>query len=167
MNNASIQLSFDDAKVKVQKNPWAVKHGGYESLEYSSWKGMKQRTTNPKNPEFKNYGGRGIKLCPEWHNFKAFIRDMGPKPTPLHSIDRINPDGDYEPGNCRWATPKEQSANRRDNPKITFRGETKTRVEWARELGISGDAIRHRLKVGETVEQALSRPSLRPPKSKP
>lgn len=82
--------------------------------EYNSWKGIKVRCTNEKNPAFKYYGGRGISMCERWFDsFENFYADMGPKPTPKHSIDRINNDGNYEPSNCRWATAKQQMNNRR------------------------------------------------------
>jgi hypothetical protein len=86
-----------------------------ETTEHRSWRGMIERCENPKHIGFKYYGGRGIKVCARWRlSFKDFIADMGPKPTPAHTIDRWpNLDGDYEPGNCRWATPREQRLNQR------------------------------------------------------
>jgi hypothetical protein len=76
---------------------------------------MIQRCTNPQVPGFKDYGERGIKVCERWRkDFRAFLSDMGAKPSPAHSIDRINNDGDYEPSNCRWATATEQARNQRD-----------------------------------------------------
>lgn len=82
--------------------------------EYEIWRGAIARCTNPQRHDFKYYGGRGIKICDRWrHSFQNFLADMGPRPSPQHSIDRINNDGDYEPDNCRWVTWKEQAANRR------------------------------------------------------
>jgi hypothetical protein len=89
-----------------------TRRGKPKPLEYSSWSSMIQRCTKPTNTKWHNYGGRGIRVCDRWRNsFEAFLEGMGPRPSPSHSIDRIDNDSNYEPGNCRWATPKEQRAN--------------------------------------------------------
>jgi hypothetical protein len=93
------------------------KHGfrvGAPLPEYNSWRGMRARCENRKHSDFHNYGGRGIAVSARWReSFENFLADMGRKPSPVHSLDRIDVNGDYEPGNCRWATPKEQRANQR------------------------------------------------------
>lgn len=91
--------------------------GKPQPLEYRIWASMIQRCENPNDRSYKYYGGRGIKVCKRWHNFKFFIQDMGKKPTKNHSIDRIDNNGDYKKSNCRWATKKQQSNNRRNNKK--------------------------------------------------
>jgi hypothetical protein len=92
------------------------KHGMYNSSEFRTWVNIKQRCYNINTPYYINYGERGIKVCNRWlESFENFYEDMGPKPTPYHSIDRINNDGNYEPSNCKWATKKEQQNNTRRN----------------------------------------------------
>lgn len=94
-----------------------LRHGGYGSPEYRSWSNMLTRCYNPKATRFKDWGGRGITVCESWRrSFEAFLTDMGPKPTTRHTIDRTDNDGNYEPGNCRWATYAEQSSNQRKRP---------------------------------------------------
>jgi hypothetical protein len=86
---------------------------GAETPTYRSWKAMHTRCTNPNPSTWAHYGGRGIEICERWRSFESFLEDMGERPEGT-SIDRIDVDGNYEPGNCRWATPTEQRANRRD-----------------------------------------------------
>lgn len=90
-----------------------TKHGGSASPEYWVWHAMHQRCENPKHESYRNYGARGITVCERWREFADFIADMGPRPSPGHSIDRLDNDGPYEPGNCQWATKPEQGRNRR------------------------------------------------------
>lgn len=136
------------------------KHGMHTSPEYWAWRDMKRRCLNPNARDFANYGARGIQVCERWReSFCAFFDDMGLRPSPQHSLDRINNDGNYEPGNCRWATVKEQLQNRRTTSWVTFKGETKTRTEWCRIQGIAPLMFLRRIQAGWSVEKALSTPA--------
>lgn len=103
--NSEIQSKF----MKEYNN----KHGKSNTAEYGVWKGMRERCNNPKHKQYKDYGGRGIKVCERWNDFSVFLEDMGEKPTKKHQIDRTNNDGNYEPNNCRWVTPSENALNKR------------------------------------------------------
>jgi hypothetical protein len=130
-------------------------HGMKGTSEYRAWQNIKNRCYNPKDKKYAIYGGRGIKICERWlESFENFFADMGLKPSLRHSIDRFpNRDGNYEPGNCRWATPEEQSQNRSCVPKITFRGETLSPADWARRFGISRHTVNNRLRIGWSMER--------------
>lgn len=131
--------------------------GGKSTVEYGAWISMKDRCLNPNEPYFYAYGGRGITICAEWlASFKTFLSDMGRKPTPKHSLDRINNDGNYEPGNCRWATATEQQRNKRNIRKIAFNGECMTVPEWAIRIGVRYQTLAMRLRMGWTIESALT-----------
>ena len=121
------------------------------------WRHMRERCEKPKHKSFANYGGRGISVCERWRDFGAFFNDMGPVP-PGGTIERIDNEGNYEPGNCRWATAKEQANNRRSNRLVTFMGETKTLMQWAESAGLSFDTFDRRLSLGWSMEDALSKP---------
>ena len=141
---------------------WARKHGHSPrsgvSGEYSSYHSMLQRCYNPKQKWFKNYGGRGIKVCDRWReSFEAFLEDMGPRPEGL-LLERIRNDGDYEPGNCKWATRSEQMRNTRVTRQLTWNGETRVIVAWAEKLGIPAQIIHSRLFAGWTEAEALGTP---------
>jgi len=111
---------------------------------YSVWKGMRKRCGNPQCKSFKNYGGRGIKVCPRWDSFENFLSDMGECP-PKMSIDRKNNDGDYTPNNCHWTDFVTQMNNTRTNVLIRFNSKTMTVKQWSRELGIPYHRIYQRL----------------------
>ena len=126
--------------------------------EYLAWRNMRRRCYCPKDPAFHNYGGRGIRVCEQWlDDFAQFLKDAGPKPSADHTLDRINNDGNYEPGNVRWATEKTQSRNRRTNAKVTWRGESLPLSEWAERLGVKDDTLRRRL-LRWPLEQAMTVP---------
>lgn len=131
-------------------------HGYTHSSEYYSWQAMIQRCLNPNNPAYHNYGQRGITVCAKWRTFDGFIEDMGPKPTLEHTIDRYpDQNGNYEAGNCRWATRAEQNRNRRDNRLVTHNGVTKTAKQWSRQVGVSHNTIVRRIEKGWSHSDAL------------
>lgn len=127
--------------------------------ENTVWQGMIARCHRPDTPAFATYGGRGIEVCCRWRDsFENFLADMGERPSPKHTIDRIDNDGNYEPGNCRWATRVEQANNKSDNVCITRDGVTKTVAEWCRELGLKPFTVYSRLSAyGLSPEMALSK----------
>lgn len=132
------------------------KHGASKTLIYAVWSTMIQRCTNPNNKKFYRYGGRGIMICQRWReSFQAFLQDMG-EPPAGHSLDRINNDGNYEPGNCRWAPTETQARNRSNNRLLMFKGKTQTIIEWAKELGIARNTIQTRLRLGWKIERVLN-----------
>ena len=113
-------------------------HGLYSTQRdtYVIWSSIKARCLYPRHEAYSRYGGRGIQICGRWRDdFPAFFADMGPRPTPDHSIDRIDNDGDYSPENCRWATTAEQSANRRDCYRIHHEGEVLSLADLCRVTG--------------------------------
>lgn len=118
---------------------------------------MKQRCSNPKNPAYKYYGGRGIKVCERWKVFDNFLSDMGERPTGM-KLDRINNDGNYELSNCRWATHKEQCRNMSNNRLLTLNGVTKCIAEWAEFLKIKPQILYSRSKEGWSDKDILTRP---------
>lgn len=141
----------------LEHQTYRITHGMSNSSEYKIWYGIKDRCLNVENKNYRDYGGRGVTVCERWRNsFEAFFADMGPRPTRSHSIDRF-PDnnGNYEPGNCRWATQTEQQRNRRSNKRLEIDGHKKCIVEWAEESGVPADRIRQRLKSGWSPDRAV------------
>lgn len=127
--------------------------------EYTSWRGMRSRCNNPKNKGFPLYGGRGIKICERWNNsFDNFLADVGERPSPKHSIDRIDNNGNYEPSNVRWATPLEQSRNRRCVVKVITNDQEFLRIESETYTGLPPSTIKNRLQRGWELERAISAP---------
>ncbi len=121
---------------------------------------MIKRCGNPNTKQYADYGGRGITVCERWKtSFENFLADMGVKPSPTHSIDRFpNNDGNYEPGNCRWATRAEQCLNRRNNRLISHNNETLPLTVWSDRMGIKREVIADRLNRGWSVFDALTTP---------
>lgn len=136
-------------------------HGMSGVPEHGVWKKMKQRCENPSNPKFPLYGGRGICVCPRWcgkDGFENFLADMGPRPQKQMQIDRIDVNGNYEPGNCRWTTCKKNNRNRRDNRMLEVNGEKRCMAEWAEIVGVKVGTIWARLSKGWSDEDAVMTP---------
>jgi hypothetical protein len=132
-------------------------HGMYGTRTYLAWRGMKTRCQNPNAGNYREYGGSGITVAPEWEAFESFFADMGECPEGL-TLDRIDGTKGYEPGNCRWADDFTQSRNRRTNRILTFNGESLCIGEWAERTGIPYETLRARLSGGWSVEKALTTP---------
>lgn len=142
------------------------KHGankrGQRTKTYNTWAHVRQRCLNPKNHAYRYYGGRGIMICDRWKDsFENFLADMGEAPSSEHSIDRIDHNGNYEPGNCRWAIKEEQANNKRTNRLFTVDGRTQTLAQWAREKGISPETITQRIKGGMSEKDAINTPRMK------
>jgi len=136
-------------------------HGNYTRL-YQTWLHMRCRCLSPKSQDYKYYGERGVKICKEWEDYKAF-HDWAYKNgyNDNLTLDRVDNNGDYSPENCRWATRKEQAMNQRTNRKLSLHGETKTVSEWSDITGLSSACIRNRIYRGWTEEKTLMTPKLR------
>jgi hypothetical protein len=134
-------------------------HGKHNSAEYGIWDCIKGRCENPRNRGWSYYGGRGIRVCEEWSkSFEAFFAFVGERPSPKHSIDRIDTNGNYEPGNVRWATRNEQQRNRRDSRRITHEGLTLSVWDWAERTGIPALVIWDRFRRGWSPARSLTVP---------
>ena len=143
-----------------EANKKRATHAMTNSSTYSSWKSMKARCLNPTDKDYENYGGRGIRVCDRWlKSFIDFHADMGDRPKGK-TIDRINNDGDYEPNNCKWSTPKEQGNNKRKNYYIEYLGQVKTAKQWAKDIGVVDyKTALYRLRSGWGVEASFTTPS--------
>lgn len=136
-----------------------TKHGEAEKTpEWHAWVSMKRRCYSKRNPKYNRYGGRGITVCSIWlADYKSFLAYMGRRPSTEHSLDRYpNQNGNYEPGNVRWATQREQQNNRTNNLLLSLRGETCTAAEWGRRLPIDARTIVRRVQLGWSDEDALT-----------
>lgn len=134
---------------KIEK----LKHEGHPL--YACWDAMKRRCYSPNNKEYFRYGARGISVCERWMKFEHFVEDMGERPKGL-TLERKNNDGNYEPGNCRWATRAEQSRNTRHTVLLTFKGKTMCMADWAKEFGMLPNTLGGRIRSGWPVERALT-----------
>lgn len=127
------------------KRPIGEEHGLSSLPEHRIWVGIRKRCNNPKVDCYDSYGGRGILVCEDWGSFSKFLADMGPRPSEIHSVERRDVNGPYSKDNCYWATPLEQSNNKRNNRRLEYDGRTQTLTQWAREAGIHPDAFELRI----------------------
>ena len=147
--------------MKGRRPPSRRTHGhsfvnGKASPEYNAWASMKGRCLNEKTPNYSRYGGRGISICQRWlTSFENFLEDMGTRPSPSHSLDRINNDGDYSAENCRWATVEQQQRNKSNVGIVIYRGRRMTVPELANEVGVPLSRLKTRLRRGWAVERAI------------
>lgn len=121
---------------------------------------MIERCTNPKSKNYKNYGAKGRTVCQRWRSYRHFIADMGRRPSARHTIERTDNNGNYEPGNCRWATRKEQMRNVSYNRNLTFKGQTKCLSAWAEDVGLNVVLLWKRLARGWSIERTLTAPKM-------
>lgn len=151
-----------EANLNCPPNRRNYRHGAYvngkRTPEYMIWGTMIQRCENPKNKKYAEYGGRGISVCSRWRkSFADFLADMGERPSSDYQLDRYpNNDGNYEPGNCRWASRQQNTQNTRRNRLLTLNGESLALSEWSRRTGLHLDCLRYRLEHGWSVERALT-----------
>jgi hypothetical protein len=131
---------------------------GIRSLTHSSWHNMRSRCNNPKASGYQNYGGKGIQVCDRWNTFEDFLVDMGERPGPEYSIERIDLNKNYCPSNCKWATRTEQNRNRSMCIYLTINNKCQTIKEWALEMGIKRQTIERRLKLGWSQYDAVMQP---------
>jgi hypothetical protein len=155
-------LASEMSRERAKKQTHRRTHGRSKGdRTYTSWLHMRSRCLKPENPAFPDYGGRGITVCDRWKDsFENFLADMGECPEGM-SLDRYpDNDGHYEPGNCRWATAKEQARNRRNSRTLEFNGQRRTVAEWSEQTGISQQTIGQRIdRRGWSVERALTTPT--------
>lgn len=131
---------------------------GNVTTEFSTWKGIKARCLNPNLPAFKHYGGRGIKLCPRWMDYRNFLKDMGRKPSPELTIHRVDNDGNYEPSNCIWATQDVQNNNKRTTHFIEFEGVVLSLTQWAARIKMHPRTLYGRISDGWDIRKAITTP---------
>ncbi len=150
-------LSVEVGSVAAQK--YLTTHGKTGTPEFKLWCSMRRRCSDTRDKRYDSYGGRGIKVCDRWQDFQNFLDDMGERPSPHHSIDRIDNDGNYEPGNCRWATDETQRRNKRTTRTVSLQGKEMPLVDACKKTKIKYSTANSRLnKLGWTDERALLTP---------
>lgn len=146
-NSKSCGCARDEARTK---------HGLCDTPEYKIWQGMRSRCNSRNDGAYRNYGGRGISVCPEWDDFIIFLKEMGTRPGPGYELDRIDNEKGYSKGNCHWTTSQINENNRRNNRRVEYRGKTQTIAEWAAQYGFNYRTLNNRINRGWSVERALT-----------
>jgi len=146
-----------------------VYHGGYQKPEYKVWTGMIRRCYRPNAGNFYLYGAQGVRVCDRWlESFQNFLDDMGPRPSPSHSIDRYpDTNGNYEPGNCRWATPVQQTRGRRVAVRVDLNGQLVPLADACEAVGVNYQRTYNALKKGLPFDEAAALPAPPPQKRRP
>jgi len=158
IRTSSRLLQWTPTCARCPSNPRADS-SGTKTPEYRAWQHMKSRCYLPTNKKYHNYGARGIAVCDRWRDsFENFLEDVGQRPSPRHSLDRRDNNGNYEPANCWWATAKQQANNMRANHLITFNGVTKTLMQWSEETGLRPTTLFERINRGWSTSDALTMP---------
>lgn len=153
----AFSMSLRKAK-QSGKGHWNLRHGMNGTPTHNSWRRMIYRCRHKSHIAYRYYGGRGIRVCERWSKFVNFLEDMGPRPEGT-TLDRIDSNGDYEPGNVRWATPPDQAKNRRSTRWITFNGKRQSVADWAKDLGLKQGTLHNRIfRLGWNVRRALTEP---------
>ncbi len=152
-----VKLGSEFDRLRKENKLFQKTHGLSRSKIYNIWDAMMQRCYNPKNARYKDYGGRGIRVCNRWRRFENFYSDMG-QPSEGMTLDRKNNDRGYSPRNCKWSTRLEQQRNNRRNVNITYDGKTYCAAIWGEKLGIPADVIRYRARANWTDFQILFTP---------
>lgn len=137
------------------------RHGMRGTPEHNTWLRMNERCKNPRHVHYARYGGRGISVCERWKSFATFLADMGPRPSGTE-LDRIDNDGNYEPGNCRWATRKVNGQNRSNTTRLTVDGETATLAEWSARTGLDYTLLKSRVQDGWSDRRVVLTPKMSP-----
>lgn len=148
-------MKKDKIKARNSRSQNTKRHGLHGTPTYKVWRAMRKRCNQPSLDSYERYGGRGVRVCERWASFQCFLEDMGEKPSPSHSIDRIDNNGNYEPNNCRWATCEEQARNRSNSIKLELNGISKTLPEWSEATGIKYITLYYRYRKGWSVEKIL------------
>lgn len=141
-----------------------TRHKQSRTPEYRVWASMLQRCKFADNEKYSRYAGRGISVCARWHDFAHFIADMGPRPSPMHTLERRDSDGNYDPNNCSWELRAVQNNNTSRNVRVTYKGESMTLTQAMQIAGtkMKHTSIHNRIKRGWTIEQALETPPMPP-----